>query len=71
MNRIRLAGGVPRHVPAQAIPDGWCTDPAELAAAIGPDTVAVLLMGPAMPTGAFLSSEHLDAIAEPVVRHGA
>jgi aspartate/methionine/tyrosine aminotransferase len=71
VNRIRLAGGVPRHVPAQATPDGWCTDPAKLAAAIGPDTAAVLLMGPAMPTGALLSSEHLDAIAEPVVRHGA
>jgi|SRR5271166_271605 len=71
VNRIRLAGGVPRHVPAQATPDGWRTDPAELAAAIGPDTAAVLLMGPAMPTGALLSSEHLDAIAEPVARHGA
>lgn len=71
VNRIRLAGGVPRHVAAQATPDGWCTDPAELAAAIGPDTAALLLMGPAMPTGALLSSEHLDAIAEPVVRHGA
>jgi aspartate/methionine/tyrosine aminotransferase len=31
----------------------------------------VLLMGPEMPTGALLSSEHLDAIAEPVTRHGA
>jgi hypothetical protein len=29
------------------------------------------LMGPAMPTGALLSDEHLDAITEPVIRHGA
>jgi aspartate/methionine/tyrosine aminotransferase len=71
VNRIRLAGGVPRHVPARATPDGWCTDPTELAAAIGPDTPAVLLIGPAMPTGALLTREHLDAIAEPIVRHGA
>jgi len=71
VNRIRLAGGVPRHVPAQPTPDGWRTDPAELAAAIGPDTAAVLLMGPAMPTGALLSNEHFGAIAEPVTRHGA
>ena len=71
VNRIRLAGGVPRHVPAQATPDGWRTNPAALAAAIGPYTAAVLLMGPAMPTGALLSSEHLDAIAEAVTRHGA
>ncbi|ASL18416.1 aminotransferase, classes I and II family protein (plasmid) [Mycobacterium intracellulare subsp. chimaera] len=27
-------------------------------------------MGPAMPTGALLSREHLDAIADPVNRHG-
>jgi len=70
VNRIRLVGGVPRHVPAQPTPDGWHTDPGELAAAVGPDTAAVLLMGPAMPTGALLSSEHLHAIAEPVTRYG-
>jgi len=71
INRIRLTGGVPRHVPARPTPTGWHTDPGELAAAIGPNTAAVLLMGPAMPTGAPLSSAHLDAIAEPVTRHGA
>lgn len=70
INRIRLAGGVPRHVPAHPTPNGWQTDPAELAAAIGPQTAAVLLMGPAMPTGVLIGTEHLDAIAEPVNRHG-
>ncbi len=45
--------------------------PAELAAAIGPQTAAVLLMSPAMPTGAVLSGEHLDAIAGPAESHGA
>ncbi|WP_420845789.1 hypothetical protein [Mycobacterium timonense] len=29
-----------------------------------------MLMGPAMPTGALLTSEHFDAIAEAVTRHG-
>lgn len=71
INRIRLAGGVPRHVSAHPTPNGWHTDPAELAAAIGPQTAAVLLMGPAMPTGALIGTEHLDAIAEPVNRHKA
>lgn len=71
INRIRLAGGVPRHVPAHPTPQGWYTDPDELAAAIGPNTAAVLLMGPAMPTGALLDDAHLDAITEPVNRHGA
>lgn len=71
VNRIRLAGGVPRHVPARPTAAGWRTDPAEFAAAIGPDTAAVLLMGPAMPTGALLEPELFAAIAEPVARHGA
>lgn len=71
INRIRLAGGIPRHVGAHPSADGWHTDPGELAAAIGPDTAAVLLMGPAMPTGALLSNECLDAIAEPVTHYGA
>jgi aspartate/methionine/tyrosine aminotransferase len=71
VNRVRLAGGVPRHVASRPAADGWHTDPDELAAAIGPGTAAVLLMGPAMPTGALVTREHLDAIAEPVNRHGA
>lgn len=70
INRIRLAGATPRHVSVRPSPTGWRTDPGELAAAIGPRTAAVLLMGPEMPTGALLSSEHLHAITEPVTRHG-
>ena len=65
VNRIRLAGGVPRHVRCVPGGHGWATDPGELAAAIGPQTAAVLLMSPAMPTGAVLTAEHLDAIAGP------
>lgn len=71
INRIRLAGGVPRYVPAHPSPDGWHTDADALADAIGPNTAAVLLMGPVMPTGMLLAGDQLDAIAEPVNRHGA
>ena len=71
VNRIRLAGGIPRHVRCAPGPGGWATDPEELAAAIGPQTAAVLLMSPVMPTGAVLGREHFDAIAGPVNRHGA
>jgi aspartate/methionine/tyrosine aminotransferase len=71
VNRIRLAGTVPVHVPAVPTPQGWRTDPAELAAAVGPRTAAVLLMGPAMPSGALLDTGHLDALVEPVTRYGA
>jgi len=34
INRIRLAGGVPRHVRCAPGEQGWATDPGELAAAI-------------------------------------
>jgi aspartate/methionine/tyrosine aminotransferase len=71
INRIRLVGGIPRHIPSRPTARGWMTDADELAASIGPNTAAVLLMGPAMPTGALLTHEHLTAIAEPVNRHGA
>ena len=71
VNRIRLAGGVPRFVSCTPGPAGWATDPGELAAAIGPRTAAVLLMSPVMPTGAVLSAQHLDAIADPARRHDA
>ena len=71
VNRIRLAGAVPVHVPAVPTAQGWHTDPEQLASAVGPRTAAVLLMGPAMPTGAVFDHSHLDALAGPVTRHGA
>ena len=70
VNRVRLAGAIPRHVPAFPTPAGWRTDPGELASAIGPRTAAIVLMGPAMPTGALLDVAHLDQLAGPVRRHG-
>jgi aspartate/methionine/tyrosine aminotransferase len=70
VNRIRLAGGVPRFVRCVPGAAGWSTDPAELAAAIGPQTAAVLLMSPVMPTGAVLAEEHFDALAGPVSQYG-
>ena len=71
VNRVHLAGGVPRFVRSRPTPEGWQTDPDELAAAVGPGTAVVLLMGPVMPTGALLEREHLDALAGPLRRHGA
>ncbi|MEU6037577.1 pyridoxal phosphate-dependent aminotransferase [Actinomadura sp. NPDC047616] len=71
VNRVRLAGGVPRFVPAQATAEGWTVDPAELAAAVGPGTAAVLMMGPAMPTGLVLDDRHWSALADACERHDA
>ena len=38
-------------------------DPERLAAAVGPATAAVLMMGPSMPTGLVLGDSHWSALA--------
>ncbi|WP_141579579.1 pyridoxal phosphate-dependent aminotransferase [Actinomadura sp. WMMA1423] len=71
VNRVRLAGGIPRFVPAQPAGDGWTVDPERLASAVGPGTAAVLMMGPAMPTGLVLDDRHWSALAGACERHDA
>jgi aspartate/methionine/tyrosine aminotransferase len=73
VNRVRLAGGVPRFVPATAVPGagGWTVDPERLAAAVGPATAAVLMMGPSMPTGLVLGDSHWSALAAALGNHPA
>jgi aspartate/methionine/tyrosine aminotransferase len=73
VNRVRLAGGVPRFVPATAVPGagGWTVDPERLAAAVGPATAAVLMMGPSMPTGLVLGDSHWSALAAALENHPA
>lgn len=71
VNRVRLAGGVPCFVAAQATPGGWTLDAERLAAAVGPNTAAVLMMGPAMPTGLVLDRRHWSALARACERHDA
>lgn len=63
VNRIRLAGGVPRFVALEPAVGGWQIDPERLAAAVGPQTAAVLMMSPAMPTGSVLGRAHWEALA--------
>ncbi|MDN5855772.1 MAG: pyridoxal phosphate-dependent aminotransferase [Actinomycetia bacterium] len=71
VNRVRLAGGVPRFVTQRPTADGWRTDPDELAAAVSDHTAAVLMMSPSMPTGAVLGDEHWRALAATLERHDA
>lgn len=71
INRVRLAGGVPRFVPAEPGPGGWTVDAGRLADAVGPATAAALMMGPAMPTGLVLGDEHWSALATALERHDA
>ena len=71
VNRVRLAGGVPRFVAAEPGPGGWSVDPQRLAAVVGPATAAVLMMGPCMPTGLVLDGRHWSALATALEHHPA
>lgn len=58
INRIRLAGGVPKFTPFVFTPGAeWRLDREKLRAAIGANTRAMLLMSPSMPSGAISIAE--------------
>lgn len=59
---IEMAGGVARYVPLR--PPSWEFDPAELRAAFGPRTRAILVNTPHNPTGKVFAQEELRLIAE-------
>lgn len=64
INRVRLAGGVPRFVPLLPSANGWRLD-ADALARIDPGPVkAALMMSPSMPSGAVLSNEEWQAVTE-------
>lgn len=64
LNRIRLAGGVPKFVPFEFVPGAhWKLDRGALQAAIGPRTRAMLLMSPSMPSGGLLSQGDWQLVA--------
>ena len=64
VNRVHLAGGVPRFVPLLPSADGWRLDTDALAR-IDPGPVkAALMMSPSMPSGSVLSNEEWQAVTE-------
>lgn len=64
INRVRLAGGVPRFVPLLPSTQGWRLD-IESLSKIDPTPVkAMLLMSPAMPTGAVFNQEEWQALID-------
>ncbi|MEV1131607.1 pyridoxal phosphate-dependent aminotransferase [Agromyces sp. NPDC049794] len=71
VNRVRLAGGVPRFVPLTPSPTGWTVEPELLASAVTDRTAAVLMMSPAMPTGSVLGRSHWEALARALDGHRA
>ena len=70
INRVRLAGGVPRFVPFRFTPGGpWTLDRDALSRSVGPRTRAMLLMSPSMPCGGVLDAEDWDLVAALCRRH--
>lgn len=64
-----LSGATPRFVKLQ--PPNWTFDPAELAAAFGPRTKAIILNTPNNPTGKVFERAELECIRDLCVRWNA
>jgi N-succinyldiaminopimelate aminotransferase len=70
LNRVRLAGGIPRQIPFQFNPGReWILDQQALTAAVTPKTRAMLLMSPSMPSGAALTESDWSLVAALCVKH--
>jgi aspartate/methionine/tyrosine aminotransferase len=57
VNRIHLAGGIPKLVPFEVVEGEWRLDRDALAASIGERTTGMLLMSPSMPSGGTFDEE--------------
>lgn len=65
---IKLAGGIPRIIMTQEENDFKLT-PAELTAAINPQTRLLILNSPSNPTGSVYSRPELEALGEVLIEH--
>ncbi len=64
LNRVRVAGGVPRLARLEPGADGWSLDLDSLRAAVNDRTRVLLMMSPSMPSGSVLDRKAWDALAE-------
>jgi aspartate/methionine/tyrosine aminotransferase len=64
---VKLLGAVPKLV--RLTPPDWALPRAELAAAFGPKTKAILFNTPMNPTGKVFSAEELEFLAGLIARH--
>jgi aspartate/methionine/tyrosine aminotransferase len=71
INRVKLAGGVPRYVDLVHGPQGWRLDLGSLEAAVTERTRAFLMMSPSMPTGAVLDRSEWEAVCASCERANA
>ncbi len=64
LNRVRVAGGVPRFARLEPSAAGWSLDLDTLRAAVGDRTRVILVMSPSMPSGCVLDRAAWEATAE-------
>jgi aspartate/methionine/tyrosine aminotransferase len=64
VNRIHLAGGVPRAVPFLVDEGEWRLDRDALAAAVGDSTAGMLLMSPSMPSGGTFDADDWELVCD-------
>ena len=69
VNRVHLAGGVPRFAPFRVVGGEWRLDRDALVAAIGPATRAMLLMSPSMPSGGWFDEQDWRLICDLCCEH--
>jgi aspartate/methionine/tyrosine aminotransferase len=64
INRVRLAGAVPRLAPFSRIGGEWRLDTEEFVATLSDRTRALFIMNPSMPSGAVLTRHEWQLIAD-------
>lgn len=69
INRIRLVGAVPKFVPLQVVDDSWRMDLNALEAAVTPQTRAIFMISPNLPSGHVLNREEWEAVASLCIKH--
>jgi N-succinyldiaminopimelate aminotransferase len=67
INRVRLAGGVPRFIRLLPSASGWRVDVDSIARAVSGKTKAFLMMSPSMPSGAVFERDEWAAICKACV----
>jgi aspartate/methionine/tyrosine aminotransferase len=71
INRVRLAGGIPRYVRLLPGASGWRMDLDSLRSAVSPRTRAFLMMSPSMPSGAVFDEAEWQAVCEACISANA
>ena len=71
INRVRLAGGVPRFIRLVPSEQGWRVDVESIRAAVSKKTRAFLMMSPSMPSGAVFERDEWAAICAACVKANA